>query len=132
MQPKTLLVVAAALTDPTGRVLIAQRPAAKEHGGLWEFPGGKVEPDETPEAALARELFEEIGVEIDPCDFESLGFASESRSDRQLVLLLYRCRAWRGEAQAIEPQALAWVRPDEMAGYAMPPADVTLARLLQG
>lgn len=132
MQPKVMLVVAAALTDAQGNVLIAQRPVAKEHGGLWEFPGGKVEPGETPEAALARELFEEMGVEIDSRDFESIGFASESRGERQLVLLLYRCRTWRGEAQAIEPQALAWVQPSEMASYAMPPADVELARQLQG
>ncbi|MES2096243.1 MAG: (deoxy)nucleoside triphosphate pyrophosphohydrolase, partial [Pseudomonadota bacterium] len=93
-----VLVVAAALTDRRGRVLVAERPQGKEFAGLWEFPGGKVEPGETPKAALARELHEELGIGIDAAHCAPVTFASEPRGQRRLVLLLYRVRDWRGEA----------------------------------
>jgi len=116
-------VVAAALTDREGRVLIAQRPAGKEHAGLWEFPGGKVEPGESPEAALVRELAEELGVAIDPSALEPLAFSSGSRGDRHLLLLLYRCTTWRGEPRALDAAAVRWVLPVQLVEVDMPPAD---------
>ena len=127
---ETMLVVAGALTDSASRVLVAQRPFAKEHGGLWEFPGGKVEPGETPESALVRELKEELGVILDPVDLEPFAFASEPRGRRHLILLLYRVARWQGEPRAIDAAAIRWMAPDELAGLAMPPADIPLASAL--
>ena len=124
-----MLVVAAALTDAEGRVLMARRPAGKQHAGLWEFPGGKVEPDETPKAALVRELREELGIEIDPATLAPLTF-SESPGDRHLVLLLYRCRSWSGEAQALDAAEIHWMAVDELVALDMPPADRPLAEAL--
>ena len=125
----TLLVVAAALTDRSGRVLVAQRPAHRRHGGLWEFPGGKVEPGETPAAAVAREVREELGIAIG--DVESVGFA-ESGGDPPIVLLLYRCTAWEGRPAALDAAAIRWVATAALGDLAMPPADrrlvATLAR----
>jgi len=127
---ETMLVVAGALTDSRGRVLLAQRPFAKEHGGLWEFPGGKVEPGESPESALVRELQEELGVLIDVADLRPFAFASEPRGKRHLVLLLYRTTRWEGEPQAIEAAAIRWVMPSDFATLEMPPADIRLASIL--
>lgn len=124
-----MLVVAAALTDRDGRVLMARRPVDKQHGGLWEFPGGKVEAGEVPKVALVRELREELGIEIDPDALDPVAF-SESPGDRHVVLLLYRCRSWRGEPQALEAAELCWVAPCDLAALAMPPADIPLALAL--
>jgi 8-oxo-dGTP diphosphatase len=118
-----LPVVAVALTDAQGRVLIAQRPFDKEHGGLWEFPGGKIEPGESPEAALVRELREELGVTVALQDLEPLTFSSAGRGTRHLLLLLYRCTAWQGEPRALDAAAIRWVLPAVLADYDMPPAD---------
>src|SRR5436305_2031000 len=106
-----LIVVAAALIDADGRVLVQQRPADKSMAGLWEFPGGKIEADETPEMALVRELHEELGIETQTSCLAPAGFASEALGDRHLILLLYICRKWRGIPQAIEAPAIRWVRP---------------------
>ncbi len=116
-------VVAVALTDRDGRILVAQRPAEKEHGGLWEFPGGKVEPGESPESALVRELREELGVGVDPAALEPVTFSSGPRGSRHLLLLLYRCSAWRGEPRPLDAAALRWVMPDRLGDLDMPPAD---------
>jgi len=118
-----LPVVAAALTDAQGRVLIAQRPLDKEHAGLWEFPGGKIEPGESPEAALVRELREELGVTVFPHHLEPLTFSSAGRGARHLLLLLYRCTTWQGEPCALDAAAIRWVPPGAMAAYDMPPGD---------
>ena len=118
-----LPVVAVALIDAEGRVLIAQRPRGKEHEGLWEFPGGKVEPGESPEAALVRELREELGVTVAPESLDPLTFSSAGRGQRHLLLLLYRCTAWQGEPRALDAAAIHWVLPDALADYDMPPAD---------
>jgi len=118
-----LPVVAVALTDAQGRVLIAQRPFDKEHAGLWEFPGGKIEPGESPEAALVRELREELGVTVVPEHLEPLTFSSAGRGTRHLLLLLYRCTAWQGEPHALDASAIRWVPPAALVDYDMPPAD---------
>jgi 8-oxo-dGTP diphosphatase len=118
-----LPVVAVALIDAQGRVLIAQRPPDKEHAGLWEFPGGKVERGESPEAALVRELREELGVTVAPESLDPLTFSSGGRGARHLLLLLYRCTAWQGEPRALDAAAIRWVLPDALADYDMPPAD---------
>ena len=127
----TLLVVAAALIGPDGRLLLQQRAAGRAMAGLWEFPGGKVEAGETPEAALARELGEELGLLVDPDELSPACFASAPLGERHLVLLLYLCRAWTGEARALHASALRWARPEEMRGLPMPPADEPLIDLLQ-
>lgn len=124
-----MLVVAAALTDQAGRVLMARRPAGKRHAALWEFPGGKVEPDETPRVALARELREELGIEIDPAVPIPITF-SESPGDPHLLLLLYRCRTWRGEPRALDASEIRWMAVEEFAALEMPPADRPLAAAL--
>lgn len=125
-----MTVVAAALIDGEGRVLLQQRPAGKQMAGLWEFPGGKVEPGEAPDEALVRELAEELGITVDPAALAPVTFASAASGDRHLLLLLYRAARWTGEPEALEASALAWVRPGEMAALPMPPADVPLVDAL--
>lgn len=125
-----LIVVAAALIDADGRVLVQQRPADKSMAGLWEFPGGKIEPDETPEMALIRELREELGIETQTSCLAPAGFASEALGDRHLILLLYICRKWRGIPQALEAPAIRWIRPIGLHELPMPPADKPLIGLL--
>lgn len=125
-----LIVVAAALVDVDGRVLVQQRPADKSMAGLWEFPGGKIEPDETPEMALVRELREELGIETQTSCLAPAGFASEALGDRHLILLLYICRKWRGIPQALEAPAIRWIRPIGLHELPMPPADKPLIGLL--
>ena len=127
---RLLLVAACALVDTDGRVLLAQRPPGKQLAGLWEFPGGKVEPGETPEQCIIRELHEEIGIETEiPC-LAPLTFASHSYDDFHLLMPLFVCRRFRGIAQPREGQALKWVRPREMRDYPMPPADAPLIPFL--
>ncbi|AGB44129.1 ADP-ribose pyrophosphatase [Mesorhizobium australicum WSM2073] len=127
---RLLLVAACALVDADGRVLLAQRPQGKQLAGLWEFPGGKVEPGETPEQCLIRELQEEIGIETEiPC-LAPLTFASHSYDDFHLLMPLFVCRRFRGIAQPREGQALKWVRPKQMRDYPMPPADAPLIPFL--
>jgi len=125
-----LIVVAAALVDPDGRVLVQQRPESAQMGGLWEFPGGKIEPNETPEAALARELREELGIETDTACLAPACFASEALGNRHLLLLLYVCRKWHGQPAALQASALKWVKPVELFALEMPPADRPLIGLL--
>ena len=127
---RLLLVAACALVDTDGRVLLAQRPEGKQLAGLWEFPGGKVEPGETPEQCIIRELHEEIGIETEiPC-LAPLTFASHSYDDFHLLMPLFVCRRFRGIAQPREGQALKWVRPKDMRDYPMPPADAPLIPFL--
>ena len=121
-----VLVAACALVDPDGRVLIAQRPEGKPMAGLWEFPGGKVEAGEKPEDALIRELEEELGIVIKEACLAPLTFASHTYPDFHLVMPLYVCRRWDGMVTAKERQKLAWVRPNRLREYPMPPADVPL------
>ena len=125
-----LPVVAAALVDLDGRVLLQQRPEGKSLAGLWEFPGGKVEAGETPEAALIRELEEELGIAVPHACLAPATFASAALGERHLVLLLYITRKWSGVPRALEAAALRWVRPADMHGLAMPPADRPLIGLL--
>ena len=125
-----LIVVAAALVDAKGRVRLQQRAPGRAMAGLWEFPGGKVEEGERPETALARELREELGIAVDEDGLTPIAFASADNAGRPMLLLLYLCRAWRGEARALDAAALKWLRPEEMDGAEMPPADIPLiARL---
>ena len=123
---KLLLVVACALVDGDGRVLLAQRPEGKSLAGLWEFPGGKVEQGETPEEALIRELAEELGIETKVSCLAPLTFASHSYESFHLLMPLYVCRRFWGVPQAREAQALKWVRPNRLREYPMPPADEPL------
>lgn len=118
-----ITVVAVALLDEGGAVLVQQRPAGKQHGGLWEFPGGKLEPGETPREAAVRELAEELGVELDPQALEPVGFAEDGR----VLILLYLARCWQGTPHALEAEALAWAAPGLLAGWDMPPLDYPLA-----
>lgn len=126
-----LLVVAVALVDPDGRVLLAQRPPGKALAGLWEFPGGKVHEGETPEAALVRELREELGIDTAASCLAPLTFASHTYDDFHLLMPLFVCRVWEGTPTALEGQTLAWVRPAKMGDYPMPPADVPLVAMLR-
>ena len=127
---KLLLVVAVALVDADGRVLIAQRPAGKQLAGLWEFPGGKMEPGERPEGALIRELKEELGIDVkEPC-LAPLTFASHAYDTFHLLMPLYICRRWEGFVQPREHQAVKWVRPRALRDYPMPPADEPLIPVL--
>ncbi|KAB7787695.1 (deoxy)nucleoside triphosphate pyrophosphohydrolase [Methylorubrum populi] len=127
---KLLLVVAAALVDSDGRVLMAQRPEGKALAGLWEFPGGKVEPGERPEETLIRELAEELGITVkEPC-LAPLTFASHAYPDFHLLMPLYICRRWEGIPQSREAQALRWVRPGALRDLSMPPADLPLIPFL--
>ncbi len=125
-----LLAAAAALIDRAGRVLIAQRPAHKQFGGFWEFPGGKVERGESPEAALVRELKEELDLTVEPDALEPFAFASHAYSDFHLLMPLYVIERWGGEPVPNDAQALAWVRARELRDYPMPPADVGLVQRL--
>jgi 8-oxo-dGTP diphosphatase len=122
----TILVVACALVDADGRVLLAQRPAGKPMAGLWEFPGGKVRADERPEDALIRELKEELGIVVNEACLAPLTFASHSYAEFHLLMPLYVCRRWEGIVSAQEGQALTWVRPNRLKEYPMPPADLPL------
>lgn len=128
---KTLLVSAVALIDADGRILLAQRPPGKSLAGLWEFPGGKVEPGETPEACLIRELKEEIGIDTWKSCLAPLTFASHSYDDFHLLMPLFACRKWDGIPVAREGQVLAWVAPDRLRDYPMPPADLPLIPILR-
>ncbi|NVN85577.1 MAG: 8-oxo-dGTP diphosphatase MutT [Rhodopseudomonas sp.] len=123
---KLLLVVAVALIDADDRVLIAQRPEGKQLAGLWEFPGGKLDPGERPEAALIRELHEELGITVKEACLAPLTFASHAYEDFHLLMPLYICRRWEGQAIAREGQQLAWVRANKLRDYPMPPADLPL------
>ncbi|MGR3656079.1 (deoxy)nucleoside triphosphate pyrophosphohydrolase [Paracoccus sp. (in: a-proteobacteria)] len=128
---KTVLVAAVALIDPDGRVLLAQRPEGKSMAGMWEFPGGKVEPGETPEAALIRELHEELGIETSNSCLAPLTFASHAYDGFHLLMPLYACRKWQGIARPQEGQRLAWARARDLRSYPMPPADIPLIPMLQ-
>jgi ADP-ribose pyrophosphatase len=128
---KTVLVSAVAMIDADSRVLLAQRPAGKSMAGMWEFPGGKVEAGETPEAALFREIKEELGVALcEPCSYP-LTFVSHAYEDFHLLMLLYTCRKWEGIPRPQEGQQLCWKYPHEMPGMPMPPADVPLVAALR-
>jgi 8-oxo-dGTP diphosphatase len=126
-----VLVVAVALIDADGRVLLTQRPPGKAMAGLWEFPGGKVHTDETPEAALIRELREELDIDVAEACLAPLTFASHRYERFHLLMPLYACRRWNGAVTAREGQALAWVRPARLDDYAMPPADKPLVTVLR-
>ena len=128
---KIVLVAAAALVDPDGRVLLAQRPPGKHLAGMWEFPGGKVHPGENPEAALIRELAEELGIETDAKCLAPFTFASHAYEDFHLLMPLYICRVWQGIARPLEGQTLAWVRSAQLSDYEMPPADIPLIAMLK-
>ena len=123
---RTVLVVAVALVDIDGRVLISKRPDGKQLAGLWEFPGGKVEAGERPETALIRELKEEIGIDVTEACLAPLTFASHAYADFHLLMPLYVCRRWKGLVAALEGQELAWVKPMRLGDYPMPPADIPL------
>jgi len=123
---KLLLVVACALVDTDARVLISQRPAGKAMAGLWEFPGGKVEPGETPEETLVRELREELGIDTAASCLAPLTFASHGYPDFHLLMPLYVCRRWQGTVVPQEGQAVKWVRARDLRSYPMPPADAPL------
>ena len=126
-----LLVVAAGLVDIDGRMLLARRPEGKAMAGLWEFPGGKVQSDESPEAALIRELQEELGIDTRASCLAPFAFASHRYEEFQLLMPLYLCRVWQGQVTPREGQELAWVRPQRLRDYPMPPADEPLVALLR-
>ena len=126
-----LVVAACALVDIDGRVLLAQRPEGRPLAGLWEFPGGKVERGETPEKTVIRELREELAIDISESCLAPFTFASHTYDAFHLLMPLYVCRQWEGQVSAQEGQQLAWVRPNRMGKYPMPPADVPLVAMLQ-
>ncbi len=128
---KIVLVSAVALIDSDGRILLAQRPEGKSMAGLWEFPGGKVETGESPEAALIRELKEELGIDTWQSCLAPLTFASHAYPEFHLLMPLFACRKWQGIAAPREGQTLAWVRPSNLRDYPMPPADVPLIAVLR-
>jgi 8-oxo-dGTP diphosphatase len=128
--PKLTLVVAVALIDADDRVLIAQRPEGKPLAGLWEFPGGKVEPAERPEETLIRELHEELGIVVREACLAPLTFASHTYESFHLLMPLYACRRWDGFVRSREGQALRWVKPRDLRDYPMPPADEPLIPFL--
>jgi 8-oxo-dGTP diphosphatase len=130
-QSRTILVAACALVDADDRVLLAQRPPGKSMAGLWEFPGGKIEPGERPEDALIRELHEELSITVrEPC-LAPLTFASHTYPDFHLLMPLYICRRWEGIVRAAEGQTIKWVRPGDLRNYEMPPADIPLIPVLR-
>jgi 8-oxo-dGTP diphosphatase len=129
--PTMLFVVAAALTNQAGEILLQKRPEGRQMAGLWEFPGGKVDAGESPESALVRELREELGIDVEPQDLFPLTFASAPLEGRNLLLLLYRCYQWRGEPQPLDTPEIRWLRPQDMGALAMPPADVPLVLALE-
>jgi 8-oxo-dGTP diphosphatase len=126
-----LTVVAVALVDADGRVLLAQRPEGKSLAGLWEFPGGKIDAGESPEAALIRELQEELGIDVAEACLAPFTFASHRYEKFHLLMPLYVCRRWKGTPQSREGQKLAWVKPEKLRDYPMPPADIPLIAMLQ-
>ena len=126
-----MTVVAAALVDADGCVLLQRRAPGRAMAGLWEFPGGKVEAGERPEAALVRELHEELGIEVEEGALTPAAFASADNAGRHMLLLLYLCRKWRGEPQALDAAALKWLKPADMFVEEMPPADVPLVAALE-
>ena len=128
---KTLIVAACALVDIDGRVLIGRRPEGKQLAGLWEFPGGKVEAGETPEACLIRELAEELGIEVTHACLAPFVFASHAYPTFHLLMPLFLCRRWDGFVTAREHAELAWAKPDRLADYPMPPADAPLVAWLR-
>jgi len=130
-RPRVVLVVAVALIDPDGRILMTKRPEGKTMAGLWEFPGGKMEAGETPEAALIRELKEELGIEVKAECLAPFTFASHAYPELHLLMPLYVCRKWAGIPRSLERQELKWVRPQDMRGLPMPPADTPLVAHLQ-
>lgn len=132
MTSNLVLVVAIALQDADGRYLLAQRPEGKSMAGLWEFPGGKIEPGESPEQALIREIFEELGVEIEAKHLEPVTFTSFAYPSFHLLMPLYRCRYWKGEVQSREGQSFAWVDPQSLHDYPAPEADHFLFDVLSG
>jgi 8-oxo-dGTP diphosphatase len=129
--PPLVLVAAVVLVDADGRVLLARRPEGKAMAGLWEFPGGKVDPGETPEAALIRELAEELGIDVAASCLAPFTFASHAYPDFHLLMPLYVCRKWAGLPTPREGQHLRWVRPARLADYPMPPADKPLLAMLR-
>ena len=129
--PLIVLVVAVALIDVDGRLLIAQRPEGKKMAGLWEFPGGKVDPGEAPETALIRELNEELGIDVTESCLAPFTFASHAYDDFHLLMPLYVCRVWEGQVSPQEGQAIRWVRPLDLRDYPMPPADAPLIPMLR-
>ena len=131
MSANIVLVAACALVDPDGRVLLAQRPDGKSMAGLWEFPGGKVEAGERPEETLIRELKEELGIAVKEACLAPLTFASHAYADFHLLMPLYICRRWEGMVAPTEGQQLAWVKPNRLRDYEMPPADIPLIPHLQ-
>jgi 8-oxo-dGTP diphosphatase len=131
INPPVVIVIACALIDPDGRVLVAQRPEGRSMAGLWEFPGGKSEAGELPEQTLIRELREELGITVKPACLAPFTFASHSYTDFHLLMPLYLCRRWEGTPAPLEHAALKWVRPKDLAGYAMPAADLPLIPMLR-
>ena len=131
MAIRLVLVVACALIDPDGRVLIAQRPEGKSMAGLWEFPGGKLEPGERPEPALVRELREELGITVKEACLAPLTFASHAYDAFHLLMPLYVCRRWDGFPTAQEGQTLTWVKPNALRNFPMPEADIPLIAFLE-
>lgn len=131
MSKPILLVAACALVDADGRVLIAKRPQGKSMAGLWEFPGGKLEPGEGPEACLIRELQEELGITVAQACLAPFVFTSHAYDSFHLIMPLYLCRRWDGFVTAKEHEALAWVKPEKMTDYPMPPADLPLVAWLR-
>ena len=127
--PTMCQVVAAALIDPAGRVLMQVRAAGRQHAGLWEFPGGKVETDETLEIALVRELVEELAIAVDPADLQLLASAADPAAG--IVIFLYTCRRWHGEPVCLDAETLCWFAPADFAQLAMPPLDRPLAAALK-
>lgn len=129
--PTMLFVVAAALTNQAGEILLQKRPDGRQMAGLWEFPGGKVDVGESPESALIRELKEELGIEVEAKNLAPLAFASEPLGDRNLLLLLYRCGVWNGDPQPLDTPELRWLQPVDMHQLPMPPADLPLVTALE-